>query len=269
MKLAFSTLVCPGWSLDQIITSAARYNLGIDFRGIGPEIDVSRLPEFNEKLNETIDLLRASEVTLPCFNTSITLIAPAERWQQMLDECQRYARLAQRTGTRFLRIFGGGIPKEMSREEARAMAQRRLRQLVKICHRHGCQPILETHDDWTTSQQVMELIHEFSPGEVGVLWDIEHTVRRGEAPADSVSQLARYIVHVHVKDSRRNDAGRNVQLLLGEGDLPIKAAVDALNQHSFDGWYSLETEKRWQPEAPDPERSLPRFVEFMSLIQMR
>jgi sugar phosphate isomerase/epimerase len=269
MKLAFSTLVCPAWSLDQIITSASRYNLGIDFRGIGPEIDISKMPEFNEKLDETISLIRASEVALPCFNTSITLIAPSDRWQQMLDECQRYARLAERTGTKFLRIFGGGIPKEMSRDEAIQMGQRRLRQLVKICHGHGCQPILETHDDWTTSEQVLELIHEFQPTEIGVLWDVEHTIRHGESSADTVSRLGRFIVHVHIKDSHRDPAGHNLQQLLGDGDLPIKEAIDALHQNSFDGWYSLETEKRWQPDAPEPEQSLPRFVEFMSLVKMR
>ena len=38
------------------------------------------------------------------------------------------------------------------------MAQRRLRQLIKICHQTGAQVILETHDDWATSQQVLELV---------------------------------------------------------------------------------------------------------------
>ena len=64
-------------------------------------------------------MLRASELAMPCLNTSITLVAPADRWQQMLDECLRSANLAAKTGTQFLRIFGGGIPKDMTRDEAR------------------------------------------------------------------------------------------------------------------------------------------------------
>ena len=181
MKLAISTLVCPAWSLDQIVANCASSGVdGIDFRGIREEIDITKLAEFNDKLDETIGMLRTSDLAMPCLNTSITLLAPADRWQQMLDECVRSANLAAKTGTSFLRIFGGGIPKDMTRDEVRGMAQRRLRQLVKICHGKPCRPILETHDDWTTSQHVLELLHEFSPEEAGVLWDIEHTHRHGE-----------------------------------------------------------------------------------------
>ncbi len=266
MKLAFSTLVCPAWSLDQIIAAAASNRVGgIDFRGIQTEIDITKLPEFNEKFDETIALLRASEIALPCLNTSITLLAPADRWTQMLDECQRSAQLAAKTSTLFLRVFGGGIPKDMTRDEARGMAQRRLRQVIKICHAAPCRPIVETHDDWTASQHVLELLHEFSPEETGVLWDIEHTHRHGELPVDTSQQLRRYIAHVHVKDSIRGDK-KNIQKLLGDGDIPLRDAVHALRELGYDGWYSLETEKRWHAEAPEPEISVPHFVKYMNAI---
>jgi sugar phosphate isomerase/epimerase len=266
MKLAISTLVCPAWSLDQIVANCASSGVaGIDFRGIRDEIDITKLPEFNEKFGETNGMLRASELAMPCLNTSITLLAPADRWQQMLDECVRSANLATKTGTSFLRIFGGGIPKDMTREEARGMAQRRLRQLVKICHGKPCRPILETHDDWTTSQHVLELLHEFSPEEAGVLWDIEHTHRHGELPVDTATHMRRFIEHVHVKDSIRVD-GKNVQKLLGDGDIPLPDAVRVLREIGYDGWYSLETEKRWHADAPDPEQSVPQFVRYMSAL---
>src|SRR5437899_1575589 len=91
MKLCFSTLVCPLWSLDQMIAAATSAGVGgIDFRGIREEIDITKLSDFNDRLDETLALLRASELALPCLNTSVTLVAPADRWAQMLDECQRY-----------------------------------------------------------------------------------------------------------------------------------------------------------------------------------
>jgi sugar phosphate isomerase/epimerase len=266
MNLAFSSLVCPSWSLDQMIAAAAQNDVGgIDFRGIREEIDITKLPEFNEKLDETLALLRASEVSMPCLNTSVTLVSPADRWQQMLDEWQRSVNLAGKTRTHLLRVFGGGIPKEMTRDEARSMAQRRLRQLIKMTLGKSCMPILETHDDWTTSQNVLEMIHEFSPDEVGVLWDIEHTHRHGELPVDSATHLRRYLKHVHVKDSVRVE-GKNKQLLLGEGDIPLRDAVHSLREIGYDGWYSLETEKRWHADAPDPDASIPNFVKYMSSL---
>jgi sugar phosphate isomerase/epimerase len=264
MKRCFSTLVCPAWSLQQIIDSAAANGMqGIDFRGVAEEIDITRLPAFSDELDQTLARLRERGLEMPCLNTSIILVSPAqERWQMMLEECQRHVQLAMRTGTRFLRVFGGAVPRGMTRAEARAMSQRRLRQLSKICRGSGCQILLETHDDWSTSQQALELLHEFAPDEAAALWDVEHSYRNGESPADTVSKLRPYIKHVHIKDSRREHEAR-VPMLLGEGELPLTECLHVLRETGYDDWICLETEKRWASEAPDPEASVPQFAAFL------
>lgn len=239
---------------------------GIDFRGLGEEIDITKLPQFTTDLPATLDLLRGRGLSMPCLNTSVTLISPdAKRWENMLDECHRYAQLAQRSGTRFLRIFGGGVPKELSHDEAKRMAHRHLRQLIKICGPLDCVPLVETHDEWATVPQLMELVGDFDPEETGVLWDIEHPVRKGEKPYDTAKGLGKYLRHAHVKDSVRAD-GKNIPKLLGEGDLPLADFVAALKEVHFDGWICLETEKRWHAIAPDPEESIPQFAEYMGKL---
>lgn len=265
MKLCISTLACPAWSFPQIVGAAAAHGIeGIDPRGIGPEIDITRLDIFNDELPATIELLRRHNLSMPCLNTSITLVTPAaERWQMMLDDCQRHARLAGGLSSHYLRIFGGAVPKGMTRAEAVVLAQRHLRQLIKICSTHACQVVLETHDDWATSDQVLELLDGFSPSEAGVLWDIEHPFRHGESPAKTAMALKKHIRHIHFKDSAHRD-GRNLPRLLGEGELPLGECIAALRRIDYNGWICLETEKRWHPEdAPDPEQSLPQFAEYM------
>lgn len=265
MKLTISTLACPDWSLAQIVEACAAAGVeGIDFRGLGAEIDITHLPEFTTEMDQTLELLRRHNLQVPCFNTSVTLISPSpQRWQEMLDEAHRYATLAGKTATPFLRIFGGAVPRGVSRDEALSMAQRRLRQIVKICKPHGAQPILETHDDWSTSAAALQILHEFDPAEAAVLWDVEHTCRAGEAPADTAASLRRYIRHVHLKDSLPGE-GKSVPKLLGEGDLPLADALKALRAIAYHGWICLETEKRWHPEiAPAPEVSVPHFARFM------
>jgi sugar phosphate isomerase/epimerase len=267
MKLTISTLVCPKWTLPQICETAAANGIeGLDFRGLGDEIDITKLPHFNEGLTETLAMLKLHNLQMPCLNTSISLVTPApERWQMMLEEAQRNASLAEKTRTRYLRVFGGAPPKEMSRDEAASLAQRHARQLIKICAGYGCMPVVETHDAWTFSSQLLELLHEFDPDEIGILWDVEHPYRSGEKPIDSFNGMKRFIRHVHFKDSVRID-NKNSPRLLGEGELPLKEFVQILRDGGYDGWICLETEKRWHAEAPEPEVSIPQFAQFMRNI---
>src|SRR5687767_559107 len=129
MKLSISTLVCPTWSLPQIVGAASAHGVqGIDLRGMGAEIDVTRLDIFGTDLDASLALLREHGIELPCLNSSIALVTPApERWEMMLDECHRYARLAERSGAKYLRVFGGSVPKGMSRSEGLTLARRHLR----------------------------------------------------------------------------------------------------------------------------------------------
>ena len=264
MRLSLNTLACPAWSLQKIIDACVANGIsGIDFRGIASEIDITRLPQFNAELFETMRVLGERKLSMPCFNLSVALISTDEkRWSEFLDETRRYAELAKTTRTRFLRVFGGSILSGLTREEARDLGVRHLKQLSKITAGSECQVLLETHDDWTTSEQVLSLVDSFSPDEVGVVWDLEHPFRRGEMPAETVDRLKSYIRHVQVKDSSR-EGTRNRPVLLGGGDLPLIDAFAALKSIGYSGWYALETEKRWAAEAPEPEESVPQFATFM------
>lgn len=266
MKLTISTLACPDWNLAQIIEACTAHGIaGIDFRGLGDEIDITRTVAFTAQLDQTLAQLARHGLALPCFNTSVTLVSPGpQRWQDMLDEAHRYASLASRTGTLYLRIFGGVVPKGMGQDEALAMAQRHLRQVIKICRSHQCMPLIETHDAYATSGAMRQLLHDLSPEEVGVLWDIEHSHRAGEAHAATAQALGRFVRHVHFKDSMSDAQGKSTPRLLGQGDLPLAEVRAALRSIPYDGWICLETEKRWHREmAPDPEQSIPHFASYM------
>ena len=265
MNLSVSTLACPDWSLPQVVEACVASGItGIDFRGLGPEIDVTRVDAFNADLPATLALFARQSLRIPCFSTSVTLISPSpQRWQEMLDEAHRYATLAGKTSTPYIRVFGGAMPKGVTRDEALAMAGRHLRQLLKICKPHHTQPLLETHDAWATSSAARELLHEFDPADVGLLWDVEHTWRAGESPAETAEALRRHIRHIHVKDSLAAE-GKFTPKLLGEGDVPLPDVFKALRRIGYDGWFCLETEKRWHPDlAPAPEVSIPHFARYM------
>ncbi|GIW77683.1 MAG: hypothetical protein KatS3mg104_2746 [Phycisphaerae bacterium] len=265
MKLCISTLVCPTWTFDQIVKACHTYGVnGIDFRGIADEIDITKLPLFTTRLPETLKVLARHHLKMPCLNLSATLITTEpDRWNDFLGEVQRYAQLAHQSQTRYLRIFGGRVPQDMSRAFAQDLARRHLKQLLRITSGLDVRIAWETHDDWCTSDEMLPVLEHFSPEELGVLWDIEHPFRRGEEPERTAERMKSYICHVHIKDSERID-NRNFPRLLGEGNLPIVPTLKALKSIGYSGWYCLETEKRWHSEAPEPDQSISQFVRFMS-----
>jgi sugar phosphate isomerase/epimerase len=264
MELTYSTLASPDWTLSQILHAAVAAGIaGVDFRGIGPELDITRLQAFNADLPETLKMLEAKHLSMPCLNTSIALMTPdPAKWAGMIDEARRYAALASQTGTRFLRVFGGGIPAGMEREDARKIACDHLAQLIAICKPNGCKPLVETHDSWILSDHVMQLVGGFDPAETGVLWDLEHPWRNGEWPMETAKNLTNRIEHVHIKDTARQD-GKLIPTLLGQGEIPLRECLSALTGIHYTGWICLETEKRWHPEGPNPEQSIPQFAQYM------
>ena len=43
-------------------------------------------------------------------------------------------------------------------------------------------------------------------------------------------------------------------------------ARDALRAANYDGWYTLEWEKRWHPEIEGPEIAIPAFADFIRAL---
>lgn len=261
MKLTLSTLTCPSWTLAQIVDQCIAHGItGIDFRGLGPAIDITHLPEFTDHLPDTLAMLKANGISMPCLNTSVVLVTPdADRWATMISETKRTAKLAERTSTPMLRVFGGAIPHGMARPAAAELGKKHLRELVKICSDHSCIPVLETHDDWAPSERVLQLLGEFDPADAAVLWDLEHPWKQGEAPDVTAAQLRPWIRHVHVKDIIEID-GENHPAVIGQGKMPLNELFAALRSIEYDGWLCLESEKRWDPLAPEPEVNLPAFA---------
>jgi fatty-acyl-CoA synthase len=52
-------------------------------------------------------------------------------------------------------------------------------------------------------------------------------------------------------------------VLLGEGEVPVRDMLRALARRGYAGWVSVEWEKKWHPEIPDPEIALPQHIAWL------
>ncbi len=258
MKLAFSTLGCPQWEIDQLIDAARASGYdGIELRAYKGSLDLVKvlgdLPggpaEFRRRLSR-------AGISVCCLDTSVQLTDP----DPSTTEGERMIDLAMVLGAPYLRVFGGDVPAGESSESASARAAEKLTHLGRKAAQRDKRILLETHDAFSSGAQVAALMRATSEEGTGVLWDLHHPYRMGETPQQTAGLIAARTYHAHIKDSK-TDAGHT---LLGEGDIPLAELVGALHAAGYRGYLSLEWEKMWHPELPEPEVAFPQAARYMS-----
>ncbi|MFD0682848.1 MULTISPECIES: sugar phosphate isomerase/epimerase family protein [unclassified Paenibacillus] len=265
MKLSFTTLGCPEWELDLIIKRAVEYGFdAIDFRGLTGEMNIYKLPDFSSQLSHTRDQIMDAGLKVSCFSSSVHMFS-ADKYAQNLAEIKEYARLCSFFGTRYIRVFGGSIG-ETDWAEAIETIVRHFKETGAIAKENGVKLLLETHDDWTSCADVKAVMEQVDPEAVGVLWDLHHPIRTlGEQPEDTWAALGQWIEYTHVKDSRLlPDAdGKFKYCLTGDGNIPLSDMYKLLERNGYDGYYTLEWEKKWHPDIENAEEAFPQYVQYM------
>ena len=145
---------------------------------------------------------------------------------------------------------------------ASAMAYRRLFQEGQ---RLGVRVLVETSGALSNSNEMNRfLLLADCKGEV--LWDVHNTFRYcGEEPLNTFQRLKERIGYVHIKDSKL--VGKRVEHCpVGMGDIPIEKAVRLLTEGDYDGFFSCEWVRRWNPLLSPPWVVLPEFVKVMSIF---
>jgi fatty-acyl-CoA synthase len=90
-----------------------------------------------------------------------------------------------------------------------------------------------------------------------------HTARMGETPGQALAEIGDRVINVHLKDGRREAKGWQL-LLLGEGEIPVKDALGLLQQRGYQDFISVEWEKKWHPEIPEPEIAYPQHIALLN-----
>src|ERR1043166_10207761 len=79
LKLSFSTLGCPDWPFEKIVSFAAANNYdGIEFRGIQRELDLTKTAAFSDdqKIQASLKLLKDKNLKVVDLGSSTTLHLP-------------------------------------------------------------------------------------------------------------------------------------------------------------------------------------------------
>ena len=252
--LAFSTLGCPEWDIDQILSAAREYGYrAVELRGYLSEMDLPNAEPFIQKNRaETRAKFQDAGVSVCCVSSSGVVE------KRNIEHVQSHAELARDLGAPYVRVFGGNLPQDVPHKDAVSRAAETLRAFGEAAQNAGVGIVLETHDAFSTGAQVAELLQETNHPSVFSLWDLHHPFRQGETMQETDCHLAPTLRHVHVKDGVSG-----VYTLLGDGDVPVFPMLDLILNGGYTGAISLEWEKRWKPDIAAPEIAFPQYARLL------
>ena len=265
MKVSFSTLACPDWTMPQIIATAAGEGYeGIELRFVQGEDSLWRLPVFSGKeLASTKRALADRALNISCLDTSCRFHSPdaAERGR-WVTEGKRMADLAAELAAPGIRVFGDTIQPGADRSSTQSWIAESIRELAEITAARGVEIWIENHGDFAGAEETAAILQEAASPNTGVVWDPANSfVATQEQPADGAAQLGLAIRHVHIKDLRRDrDSWKYV--LTGEGAFPWLELHSVLQDLQYDRFLSFEWEKKWHPEIADADIALPHFARW-------
>ena len=269
MKLAFSTLGCPQWTVEQV-AEAAR-NLGyqaIELRALGGQIDLLERPEFQpHTIERTRAFLQDQNLPVCCVDTSCSFDAIDEGTrQENVEIALRHCELADALGAPLIRVFPNEIPPGATRAETRDRIARSLREVARRAP-SGVRVCLETHGDFAIGSEAAEIVRLADHPNLAIIWDAANSFAAGDTVEDTARAVAPYLQHVHLRDARPK-SGQSVwqPVLAGRGQVPLRQVIERLRSMGYDGYISFEWEKYWHPEIEEPEVALPDFMAAMQAM---
>jgi len=260
-RIAFSTLAFPDASLATAISLGRSWGYsGVELRLIdGNLIDPAMSPADRAAVKRTAAL---AGLPIVAVDSSIRLTE-----SEPGTELDKFIALASEWESPLVRVFGGALPDGDPDRQARLTAAARvLEASVPLAEQLGVAIGVETHDSFSASSVVAELLAMVPSGAVGAVWDSHHPYRMGQRPPEVWSDIGRRTLLAQVKDARR-DAARTdgwQLVLLGQGEVPVREMLGLLGGDGYEGWISVEWEKRWHPEIEEPEVALPQHLSVLT-----
>ncbi len=118
--------------------------------------------------------------------------------------------------------------------------------------------LLETVGHLADTDNVIDVINHFSSAALGVSWNVRATCfDADESSVATMKTLGAYIKYVRLGDMKNGKA-----VLIGEGELDVKALLNALSSLNYDGYICAA----WNDEITDADIVLTHFANYVSAL---
>lgn len=274
LRIAYSTVACPEWTLERVAAAAAEYGFsGVELRSEGRggtrfacEPGLTGGPKvraiFHAEGVDIAGLASGVRFDAQVFPPVIGNVLPSR--DASVREGKEMVALASEVGARYLRVYGF----ETQGRERHASAMKRicgrLAQVVDHARNRDVEVMIENGGSFPSVDDLVEMIERVNHPLLAALYDIGSGVQAGDDPARACAALGARLRAARVRDLRGDHP-----CMLGDGDLPVQAFVEAVSKTaaawSSDPWLVFTWDRAWLTDLAPAERVLPEAARRLHL----
>lgn len=264
MKLSFWTLGTPDWSNAQVVEAARRFGFdGVDLRcAAGRNVSVQSTPEEVADLKRLFADSGVEISSILAYNARGN--AEGVDWDAVQDDIARHIELAQRLGTKAMRVNAAAPAAGSSWDAylegfAGALSG-------ALADEDGVVLNMQNHPGAPNTAQIGQLVSLVHSPLFGSGFSPDHCVDMGEDVLAAAEALAPVVKQLHLADRERvgeGSGGKMRACLPGEGFVPNRDVIRVIQRHGYDGYVSFKWENATYPDLPDAEVALPHFIKWL------
>lgn len=266
MKIGFSSLSCPAWDLQTIVTKAAEWGYqGVELRGLLGELHLPLVPELAADPQRVRRLFDENNVELVCLGSSATLDSKDQReLERQKGAIVEFVELAGKLGCPYVRIMAGEVQPRDNERAALSRIAEALISLVPTLVRHKVTLLVENGGDFLGSQPLWFLVDAVAHPTVKACWSQCYGRAIRERATISIPRLGHKIGITHLCDAKFTEEGLLTEYTpLGEGDVEIPRMIELLKGVVYRGYLMFEWPLLWDSSLTPPDAILPSTAEFL------
>jgi sugar phosphate isomerase/epimerase len=270
MKIAFSNLACPDWSMQDIAENARKLGaLGVDLRafneGEGPALGSNPMQMDPEQLAQ---LFAQTGVTPMCLSTSIRYDKPILppvigrvlfNIEHGVEETKQAVEFAAKADIPFVRVFGFALPAGEPRMWGERRVADRLALAAQTARNTDVRLVIENGGDYARAEDLLKLVNRVGLQWLRVSYNTLTAAQAGDCPVEGIKLLQDHLSIVKVGNTKGDSHS-----LLTEGEYPMHQVFPTLKEIDYSGWVLYEYPKLWCTDLSDnPDLVLKHAIDAM------
>lgn len=256
MKLAFSTVACPEWTLEQVASFGAsgEYD-GVELRSFGHGSTRIACDPSMTASAKVRAMFADAGLTTACIATGCRFDEPIfppvigraiSDTDRSVREAKSALHMAAAMDVPFVRVFAFEQRRAGGAGAERLIAER-LSMLADAARNTGVKIVLENGGSYPGAADIARLINQVDHPLLGAAYSIAAANACGEDPILGANLLADRLWMVKLKDARSG-----APCPIGDGEFACRALVSHLAAHRYAGWVVVEWDRLWMPELSEP-----------------